>query len=144
MTERRPRPHPRRRRGFGLIEMAISGMMIAAAMAVTIQVVGWVAAERRAVARRERAVVEVANLMERVAGRPFDEITPESLAALRLPDAARAALPGAEIKANLDARNEPIARKRITLELRWADRAGRAEAPVRLVAWSHREGGAAR
>ena len=45
-----------RRSGFGLVEMAITGVLIAAGMAATVHVVGWIALERRAVERRERAV----------------------------------------------------------------------------------------
>ncbi len=69
-----------RRRGFGLVEMTIACVLLAAAMAATLQVVGWVALERRAVERRERAVLEASNLMERIAARPWDELTTEALA----------------------------------------------------------------
>ena len=135
---------PTRRRGFGLIEMAISGLLIAAAMAITVQVVGWVATDRRSVARRERAVVEASNLMERIAARPFDEITPESLAALELPEAARSSLPGSTLTATVAARDDAPAGKRITVEIRWRGRSGQAESPVRLVAWAYRKGGPGR
>jgi hypothetical protein len=127
-----------------MIEMAISGLLIAASMAATVQVVGWVATDRRAVGRRERAVVEASNLMERIAARPFEEITPESLAALKLPEAARASLPGSTLNATLAAMDDAPARKRITVEIRWRGRSGQSEAPVRLVAWTYRRGGPGR
>jgi hypothetical protein len=138
------RAGPGRRRGFGMIEMAISGLLIAAAMAVTVQVVGWVATDRRSVARRERAVVEASNLMERIAARSFDEMTPESLAAFGLPEAARDSLPGSVLEVKVADGADAPARKRITVEIRWRDRSGQAESPVRLVAWSYRRGGPGR
>jgi hypothetical protein len=144
MIARSSRNGPGRRRGFGLIEMAISGLLIAAAMAVTVQVVGRVATDRRSVARRERAVVEASNLMERIAARPFDQITAESLAALGLPEAARASLPGSTLDVKVADSPDAPARKRITVEIRWRDRSGQAESPVRLVAWSYRRGGPGR
>jgi Tfp pilus assembly protein PilV len=144
MIVRSSRNGPIRRRGFGLIEMAISGLLLAAAMAATVQVVGWVALDRRSVARRERAVVEASNLMERIAARPFDEITPESLAALKLPEAARASLPGSVLSATVAAQDDAPARKRISVEIRWRDRSGNAGSPVRLVAWTYRKGGPVR
>ncbi len=138
MIERRTNPGRTRRRGFGLVEMAISGLMLAAAMAATVQVVGRVSAERRSVARRERALVEASNLMERIAARPFEEITPEALAAIRLPEAARESLPDSTLGATVTSADDPPARKRIVVEVRWRDRSGRAESPVRLVAWAFR------
>ncbi len=130
--------HRLHRRGFGLIEMTVAIMLLAVGMVVTVQVVGWVATERRAVERRERAALEASNLMERAAARPWDALTAEGLAPVGLADAARRALPGSAVSwavAELDA---PPRSKRVTLEVRWRDRAGRSEAPVRLVAWVHR------
>jgi hypothetical protein len=144
MVANRSSPGRRRRRGFGTIEMAISGLMLAAAMAATVQIVGWVATERRAVARRERALVEASNLMERIAARPFGEITPAALARIRLPEAARAALPGSSLEALVADLDDSPARKRIVVEIRWRERSGRDEAPVRLVAWAYRRGGMGR
>jgi hypothetical protein len=136
-TDRRPRT----RRGFGLVEMAMTGVLIAAGMAATLQVVSWVALSRRAVERRERAVVEASNLMERICARPWEEITTESLGTLRLSEAASAFL----VASSLNVKVEPIeanpARKKITLEIRWRDRSGRTEAPVRLIAWAFRREG---
>ncbi len=136
-----PGPGRGRRRGFGLIEMAACGVMLAAAMVVTVQVVSWVAVERRAVGRRERAVREAANLLERAAARPWDELTPASLAGLRLSDSTAAALPGAGLEARVATSDDAPARKKITIEVRWRDRSGRPEAPVRLVTWAYRRGG---
>jgi len=141
---RDPGRSARRRRGFGLIEMAISTLLLAAAMVATAQVIGWVALEGRAVARRERAVREAANLMERLASRGWDDLSPDSLSNLRLSGPTAAALPGSALDVRVATIEDAPARKRVTVEIRWNDRSGRPEATVRLVAWSYRRGGESR
>ncbi len=72
------------RRGSLLAEVTMSTVLLVIIMGMTVKVLGWVALERRAAERREQAVVEVANLMERLAAHPYDEVTPE-LARIRGP-----------------------------------------------------------
>jgi hypothetical protein len=141
MIANRPNLRAARRPGFGLIEMAIAGLLIAAAMAATLQVVGWVATERRAVERRERAVLEASNLLERITARPWDELSTEALGSIKLNEQASAFLPGSALALKVVPFEDAPSRKRITVELRWQDRSGRPEAPVRLVAWIYRRGG---
>jgi type II secretory pathway pseudopilin PulG len=130
-----------RRRGFTLVEITASVVMLAAAMTLTVQLLGALAAERRAAERRLCAVQEVANLMERVAARPWAEVTPESLRTVSLSPRALQALPGAELTATVDDASAGPGGKRISLRLRWRDRAGTWTAPVRLSAWIYRLGG---
>ncbi len=133
---------PPRRRGFGLIEMAVSAVLFAALAAITLQVVAWVALDRRAAARREGATRRVANVMERILARPWPAITTAGLAALAAPPA------GADPAVDGTLRIEvlpapPVAgrgQKRIVVAVEWPDRAKVAEAPVRLVAWTYEPG----
>ena len=68
----------RKRRAFTAVEVALAVFLMAVAMTATVQVLGWVASERRAVERRQWAVQEVANLMERLTAAPWERVTPES------------------------------------------------------------------
>ena len=52
-------------------------MMIAVAMTMTVKVLGYAGQQRRAAEHRQRAMLEASNVMERIAGLPFDEVTPE-------------------------------------------------------------------
>ena len=144
MIANRSKSRGGRRPGFGLIEMAVTGVLIAAAMAATLQVVGFVALERRSVERRERAVLEASNLLERVAARPWDELSTEALGSIRMAEASAAFMPGSTLELKVVPHDDAPARKRITVEIRWLDRSGRPEAPVRLVAWAYRRGEPAR
>jgi Tfp pilus assembly protein PilV len=132
----------RRPRGYGLIEVTISSLLIVVALGLVVQTVGWLAAERRGAERRERATQEAANLMERLADRPWDELTPESARSLTLSEPAQAVLRDGTLEVAVASIAGPPSAKKITILVRWGDRDGGKAAPVRLVAWVHRrEGG---
>jgi Prokaryotic N-terminal methylation motif len=135
---------PDRRRGFGLIEMAIAGALIAVAMTVTVQVVGWIALERRAVERRERALLEAENLMERIVAAPWQDLSTESVKRFSLSETTAGFLRSPTLDVIVTPFDDAPARKKVVVEIRWLDRTGRPEAPVRLVAWAYRRGEVAR
>jgi hypothetical protein len=108
---------------------------MAVAMTTTVQVLGWIGAERRAGERRQWAIQEVANLMERLTAMPWDRVTSESARALALSEALRRKLPGPELTIDVDEKNAGRGEKRLAIRLRWRNRAGAWEAPVRLTAW---------
>ncbi len=130
----------KRRPGFGLIEMAVSGVLIVVAMTVTVQVVGWVALERKAVERRERAVLEADNLLERVVATPWDELTPELAKQFHTSSTTASFLRNPTLVVNVVPFDDAPARKKVTVEIRWLDHSGRPESPVRLVSWTYRRG----
>lgn len=137
------RPALSGRRAFTMVEVTITAMLLVIAMTLTLQALGWVAAERRAVDRRQCAIREASNLMERLAARPWEDLTPEALKEVRLSDLTTRALPGAELNLAVDEQDQAEAgdSKRLSLRLRWRNRAGGWEAPVRLSAWISRRGG---
>jgi hypothetical protein len=139
------RSNPARRRpGFGLIEMAVTGALIAVAMTVTVQVVGYVALERRAVERRERAILEANNLLERLVSRPWDELTPGSAKEARVSSTTSSFLRSPKLDVEVIPSDDAPARKKVSVEIRWLDRSGRPESPVRLVSWVYKRGEAPR
>ena len=137
--QRNPLAAPRRR-AFTVFEMTIAVILLAAVMGVTVQTLGWVARERRASEAREVAVREVANLMERLAARPWDRLSPDSVKGVTLSETGRRALPGAELAVAVDDKGASDGAKRVALTLRWRDRAGEWVAPVRLTTWVQRAG----
>ncbi len=129
------------RRGSMLIEVTMATVILIVIMSVALKVLGVAAHERVAVERRQRAVLEVANVMERLAADPFDEVTPERAQRMTLSDAARHGLPGCELKVDLSPSETAAkggAAKRITVQLRWRDRSGEWAGPVRLTSWIYR------
>jgi hypothetical protein len=128
------------RRGYLLVELSMATMLLAVAMVLTVQLLGWTASERRAVERHERAVQEAANLMERLTALPWDRATPEAAAAVQLSPSSRQALPGCELTASVVSLGTDPPAKRIRVLIRWRNRSGVFEAPVRLTAWIYRSG----
>jgi hypothetical protein len=131
----------RPRRGTLLVEVAMAAVLLIIAMTLTVKVLEWVAHERRASDRRERALAEVGNLMERITAYPIEQVTPELAGRMKLTPAALRSLPGSELKVDIAGDRggdapEPSS-KRIAITLRWRDRSGGWDSPVRLTSWIH-------
>jgi Tfp pilus assembly protein PilV len=124
-----------RRRAFTMVEVTLSVFLLAVAMTTTVQILGWVATQRRAIERRQWAIQEVANLMEHLTAEPWDRVTPDSARALTLSDEIRRKLPEPELKLDVDETGAGRGEKRLAIQLRWRNRSGTWEAPVRLTAW---------
>jgi type II secretory pathway pseudopilin PulG len=131
-----------RRRAFTMVEVTLSVLLLAVAMTTTVQILGWTATQRRAVERRQWAIQEVANLMEHLTAEPWDRVTPESAGTLTLSAEIRGKLPEPELKIHVDESAAGRGEKRLAIELRWRNRSGTWEAPVRLTAWIARRGSA--
>ncbi len=131
------------RRGSLLAEMMISTVVLAVILSLTVKVLGQVGQQRRAAERRQRAVVEVANAMERITALPFDEVNEAHARELQVSPESAASLPGAELSVNVreDSAGTGRSSRRIAVRLRWKDTSGGWEAPVRLVTWIERSRG---
>lgn len=129
-----------RRRGSFLAELALSAAMLMIAMGLTVKVLGWVGAQRRIWDRRQVAVQEAANLMERLTARPFEEVSRDAARDLALSARARQALPGVEFKADVQENDKTggSGSKRVMVELRWKGRSGGWDVPVHLTSWIYR------
>ena len=125
------------RRGMTILELVIAGALLGTLLIVSLKMIGAVGDWRREADRRQLALFEVANLMERVAARPWSELTPEADDDVRLSDNIRQRLPGAELK--IEVSDSPPERKptskRIAVSIRWRDRAGRMLPLVSITTW---------
>ena len=111
-------------------------------MAVAVQMLGWVASERRAADRRQWAVQEAANVMERLAAQPWERLTSEQAAAVELSATARQVLPDAQLEVNVVNEPEQPTAKRLLVAVQWQRRPGQPVARVALVSWVYRREGA--
>jgi hypothetical protein len=125
-----------------LAELAMAIVLLVIAMTLVIKVLSWAAHERRVADRRERAVLEVANLMEQITAHPMEEVTPEMARGLTLSEAARQSLPdaqlGVEVASGAVNGVRELPAKRIAIRLRWRGSGGEWETPVRLSSWIHK------
>ncbi|MBN2475804.1 MAG: hypothetical protein JXB62_14425 [Pirellulales bacterium] len=126
-------------RGTTLLEVVTAGALLAAVMLLCLQLTAATATGNRALDHRLAAIREAANLMERLATIPWDDLTPQTVQDAQLGEAARDALPGATVQVDLTTGEDQPAAKRIAVVIGWHERAGQPVAPVRLVAWRYRE-----
>jgi hypothetical protein len=76
--------------------------------------------------------------MERLTAEPWDRVTPDSARASTLSEEIRRKLPEPEMTIVVDEKDADQGQKRLAIRLRWRNRAGAWEAPVRLTAWISR------
>jgi hypothetical protein len=121
-----------------LIEMMAAGAMLGVLLTLSLEMMTAVATQRRAIDQRQDATLELANAMERIAARPWDQLTPQNLAQEQPSPAARGRLPGAELKIEVSTPDADPDAKRITASLHWQDRLGRHVPPVTITTWKYR------
>ena len=125
------------RRGFTIVELIVAGALLATLLAVCLKMfVSWTD-WRRESDRRRLALLEVANVMERLAATPWDDLTPEGGGDMRISEHADKSLPNAKLTIDVSASppDQTPPSKRLALSLEWRDRAGRMSAPIEIVTW---------
>jgi Tfp pilus assembly protein PilV len=134
------RHHNMTRRGVMMLEAIVAGVLLGTLLVVCLQLLSAVVVERRAADQRQLAVLELSNVMERVAARPWSELTPAAVAQEKLSPGASGQLPGGELKIEVSTDAKEPAAKHITATLRWQDRSGQLGTPLTLSTWKYRIG----
>jgi Tfp pilus assembly protein PilE len=119
------------------VEVAAAIMLLGVLATVVTQCAAWTAGERRAAERREIALFEAANVMERLASEDWESLAPKAAAEDPLSTAAKEMLPGGRLTTEIQLIGDNPAAKRIVVEVQWLNRAGESESPVRLVTWRY-------
>jgi Tfp pilus assembly protein PilE len=125
------------RRGFTLVETAVAFGLMAMLIAVCLQMLSTMAAERRAVERRAVAMQEAANVVERIAALPWEQLTPERLSAMDLSRSVQESLPGGVAQVSLEPVEADPSARQIRVEITWVHPADNSEAPVSLRFWAY-------
>ncbi len=126
------------RRAFTLLELIAASVLIGAMLMLCLQVLTATAAARRRAETRLIAMQQSANVMERLAAVPWEDLSEENIEKLELEKLVRRLLPDAQLDIELATPPDEPPAKRITVSIGWSDRAGQAVGPVRLVAWRHK------
>ncbi len=119
-----------------LIEAAVAGALLAVLTLVAVRVLAAASLERRRVDQQVIALQEAAGAMQRVTALPWDELTAERLAEVRLSEGAPRALPGAELRWTVEPTEAVPAAKHIHVQLSWQSPNGAPQRPVRLDYWA--------
>ncbi len=128
------------RRGSTILEMVVAATLLGTLLMVCLQLCVATAAQRRAAAQRQCAILELANAMERIAARPWNELTTAALAAERLSPSAVGQLPGVELKIDVSTPAAEPEAKRLVASIVWRDPGGRPLKPLTLTTWRYRHG----
>ena len=80
------------RRGIMLMEVAVAGALVGTLLVVCLQLVSAAAAQRRAADQRQCALLELGNVMEQIAARPWAELTTAALSQEKLSPSAGGAI----------------------------------------------------
>lgn len=131
------------RRGVTMLELMAALALFSTVVLLVVPVLGRVAAVRDETAAHETALLEAANVMERLAaGNARRRITQEDLDALTLSDAARHDLTLPQLVVTLgEPEREPAARQ-LTIQVSWENDAGQRSTPVTLTRYLYNAGSA--
>jgi type II secretory pathway component PulJ len=125
------------RRAIALLEVSIATVLVAALMTLFVQVLGVMAAQRRAADQRQVALQQAANVMERCTALAWPEATSDALARIGGEVEQRQGHVG-RLSVTLHAPPDDPAAKRITVEIYVPNAAGGERAVARLTAWMYR------
>src|SRR5690349_550473 len=86
------------RAGFSLTELIVAAVLLGTVFAVALPSLRWVGVEQRAAEHRQLAMVEVENLMDRIASQPWSKISQEFAKGLEISDETRERLNDAKLE----------------------------------------------
>jgi len=125
------------RRAFTLLEMIVASVLIGTMLTLCLQVLTATVAARRRAEIRLIALQQSANVMERLAAVPWEDLSEENIAKLQLDKQVHRLLPEAQLDIEMTVPPDEPPAKRITVSIGWSDRAGQPVRPVRVVAWRY-------
>jgi len=129
----------RRRCGFTLLEVLISGTLLGAVLIVSAQMVWGIARQREAILDRQIALAEAGNVMERLFARSWQELTEEAVEEERLSDDFEGAFSGGKLSIEIGTLPEDLAAKRIVVKVSWVHEPDQPDRTVQLVALRYRD-----
>jgi prepilin-type N-terminal cleavage/methylation domain-containing protein len=127
----------KKRNGMSLIEVSAAIVLLGALAMIVMQALEWTLVERREAERREVAMLEAANAMERLASTKWELLSLSPSAEQPLSAVAKELLPDGRLTTEVKAAGNDPAARRLVVEVHWRNRAGEENQPVRLTTWVH-------
>lgn len=121
------------RRGYTILEVVVSLMLLMTAATVAGRVMHATLVERLRSDERLAALTLAENAIEAARATPFDRLTPEWAAALKPDEESAAQLPELDFQVRVEPLAGRVGVKRVDVRLRW--RQTGPDAPVRLTAY---------
>lgn len=123
------------RRGIAFAEIMVAFVLVGTAAVSIAPLMEESIRVRKSLEMQRFAQSEAANLLEQLAGMPYEQVTPESASKLTMSEAARRELPQPKLVAEVVNQTTEPACKRISIEIQWQPGGGRKSPPCRLVTW---------
>jgi hypothetical protein len=120
---------------MSLLEITIATALLVALMTVSVQMIRAIGGQQRSVERQALAIRTVQAMVEQIGNTPWDALTAESVRQVKIPPIVAGHLPNPNLTIAFDQEQEPVAAKRVTVELRWNGPTGQAAGPARLTTW---------
>jgi Tfp pilus assembly protein PilE len=126
-------------RGFTMLEVVVSGTLLAAVLIVSARMVWSIASQRAAILDRQTAVTETANIMERLFAKPWNDLTQETVDRVQLSADFQRALPSGKLSIELASLPETPPAKKILIKVTWLHKPNQPHRSVQLVALKYEQ-----
>jgi len=123
------------RRGMLVLEACVSAAMLAVLLVVVNRIVVSLHRQTAAADRQFVAQQVLDNAMEEVTTGDWDKLSGGALPEFEVSAWAQKKLPGVTLRGEVTEETEPVAARRITLQLTWRDAADRPRRPLTLTTW---------
>ncbi len=132
------------RRGITIFEVAVSVVVLGAVVTTAAQLVQWSVALHQVALKKRCALEAATTVLDRTSARPWSTITAESAKEVSLPAEVQEFLVDPRVAVGVSEDNEqsagPVRGKKISVEISWAERAGRRTQHVQLTTWVFQPG----
>jgi hypothetical protein len=125
---------------MSMLEITLAAGLLAVLMTVSVQMLRVMGDRQRDAERRTAALQTVQAVAEQLQNMPWDELTSSAGDSIEIPDSIARHLPGAELDITVSEESEPVAARRVTVEIQWNGPRGQPVAPIRLTAWAFPDG----
>ena len=126
-----------KRKAFTLTETVVAGVILATAIAVSVQMLVAASAQHKTMEHGRIALLEAGNVVERLAVEPWSKLNADELAAWKLSPEAAAALPDGKLQIHLEPLSGQPAGKRITVTVFYNPKKNQPARSSRLVTWRY-------
>jgi Tfp pilus assembly protein PilV len=129
------------RRGMTIFEVAVSAVVLGAAVTTAAQLVQWSVSLHQVALKKHCALEAATTVLDRLSTRPWSAVTPESAKDTALPAEVKDFLHDPQLTVSVTEDKADLPRgKRIAVEISWARRDGKHTQQVQLTTWVFQPG----
>jgi Tfp pilus assembly protein PilV len=135
VTRFRERAKPANRRGFTIFEVAVSAVVLGAVITTAAQLVQWSVSLHQLALKKRCALEAATTVLDRMSAREWSSITAQAANEMSLPPETKAFLGDPRLAVAVTNEGEEPRGKKVSVEISWAERAGKPTQQVHLATW---------